>query len=331
VRIAESRWNLGFPGGCNLGRAEARGELIVLLHDDAEAEPRWLPALVDAAERHPGAGIIASRVLSSDGSRLRMAGGVLFSDTSAAHIGVGAEPEAPEHMLPRPVDYSSSCSMLVRARTWDAIGGAEEQLFPGGYVDADLCVGAWAAGWEVRYEPLAAARHPERGSTTAGFKAFAYQRSRDRFRTKWAGELDRYEPAAADAEAATERALARAQARADELRSRPVAPGEPARTPAADPDLGPRLATLELRLLREYVAIVDTELAELQTRYTTTHHELDRVHAEYASAHAELERVRERAKTLDAILAGGWWRLRTRLLPLIGLGRRLRRGHRNRD
>jgi hypothetical protein len=325
VRIAESPWNLGFAGGCNLGRAEARGELLVLLHDDAEAEEGWLPGLVEAAERHPGAGVIGSRVLSDDGSRLRMAGGVLFSDTSAAQLGRGAAPEAPEHMVSRPVDYSSSCSLLVRARTWDAIGGADEQLFPGGYVDADLCVAAWAAGWEVRYEPVAAVRHRVRGSMTAGFKAFTHQRSRDRFRTKWARELDRYEPPAADEQAAVERALARAEARAEEISARPRPAGAGARSGTAYPELGPRLAALELRLLREYVAVVDTELEELQGRYAAAHHELDRVHSEYASAHAELEDLRERAKTLDAILAGGWWRLRTRLLPLLRLGRRLRR------
>ena len=53
------------------------------------------------------------------------------------------------------------------------------------------------------------------------------------------------------------------------------------------------------------------------------------MHAEYASLHdrlagaeAELEPLRERSRTLDAVLAGGWWRLRERLLPLIRLVRR---------
>ena len=89
-----------------------------------------------------------------------MAGGVLFSDASPAQLGAGAPADAPAHLVSRPVGYCSSASMLVRAATWDAIGGADELLFPGGYVDADLCVGAWSAGWEVRVEPRAAVRHP---------------------------------------------------------------------------------------------------------------------------------------------------------------------------
>lgn len=314
VRLAESRWNLGFAGACNLGRAQARGDLIVLLHDDAEAEEGWLPALVGSAERDPDAGVIGSRVLASDG-RLRLAGAVIFSDASTALLGRGADADAPEHMVSRPVDYCSSCSVLVRARTWDAIGGVDELMFPGGYVDADLGIAARAAGWTVRYEPSAVARHREGGSMTGGFRAFAHGRNRDRLRSKWATELKLHEPPALDREAATQRAVARADARADEIRARTRPRSAPARAESADPDLGPRLATLELRIRREYIAMVDRELERVHREHESQRQRL-------VSAEAELEMLREQAKTLDAILAGGW-RLRTRLLPLIRLARRI--------
>lgn len=319
VRIAESRWNLGFAGACNLGRTQASGELIVLLHDDAEAEAGWLPSLVDSAERHPEAGVIGSRVVERKDGRLQLAGAVIFSDASTAMLGRGADPDAPQHMVSRAVDYCSSCSLLVRAQTWDAIGGLDELLFPGGYVDADLCTAAWAAGWEVRYESLAVARHRAGGSTSSGFKAFIAQRNREHFRTKWAAELERYEPPGADVEAAAKGAVARAEARAEELRSRPRPRSSSAQTGAADADLGPRLATLELRLLREYVAIADSELERVHGEYQSVRHRL-------VSADAELENLRGRAAALDAILAGGWWRLRTRLLTLLKPVWRRRRG-----
>jgi GT2 family glycosyltransferase len=335
VRVAASRWNLGFAGGCNLGRAEARGELIVILHDDAEAQEGWLPALVDAAASHPGAGVIGSRVLGADGGRLHLAGAVIFSDATTELLGRGAEAEAPEHMVARPVDYCSSCAVLVRAQAWDEIGGLDELLFPGGYVDADLGTAAWTAGWRVRYEPSAAVRHRSGGSMTSGFKAFIHGRNRDRFRAKWAEQLALREPPAPDRNAAAGRALARAATRDAELAGRATATRPSAAVAPVDPDQGPRLATLELRLLREYVGIVDTELDRVRREHATAHRELDRVHSEYASLHqrhaeaaAELEVLRERARTLDAILAGGWWRLRGRLLPLIRPARRLRRPRR---
>ena len=241
MRLAESRWNLGFAGACNLGRSEARGELIVLLHDDAEAQEGWLPALVDAAERHPEAGVIASRVVESDSGQLQMAGGVMFSDGRSALLGRGADPDAPEHMVPRAIDYSSSCSLLVRATTWDTIGGADEQMFPGGYVDADIGMATWAAGWTVRYEPSAVARHRHLGTMTGGFKAFTHGRNRDRFLHKWAAELEQHEPWAPDEEAAAARAAARAEDRAERVLARgrpeaPVASERPRRIPISDRD-----------------------------------------------------------------------------------------------
>jgi GT2 family glycosyltransferase len=301
VRLAESRWNLGFAGACNLGRAEARGELIVLLHDDAEAEEGWLPALVDAAERHPDAGVIGGRVLKGDSGRLQLAGAVMFSDARSALLGSGAEADAPEHMFARPIDYSSSCSLLVRAQTWDEIGGADDLMFPGGYVDADLGMAAWAAGWTVRYEPSAVVRHRQLGTMTAGFKAYTHGRNRDRFRGKWAAELELHEPWAPDLEAAAARAAARAEARAEAIvaRGRPEAPA--ARGASADPDLGPRLATLELRLCREYIAALDPELERLHREYAVERRER-------LNAQAELEATRSGGRRL-------WPRRRQRPSP----------------
>src|SRR5689334_22739619 len=53
VTVITSLVPLGLAGGLNRGRAEARGELLVLFHDDAEAQPGWLDALVASADAHP--------------------------------------------------------------------------------------------------------------------------------------------------------------------------------------------------------------------------------------------------------------------------------------
>ena len=118
-------------------------------------------------------------MLDGDSGRLQLAGAVMFSDGQQRAAREGErDPDAPEHMAPRAIDYSSSCSLLVRAQTWDTIGGADELMFPGGYVDADLGMAAWAAGWTVRYEPSAVVRHRHLGTMTGGFKAFTHGRNR---------------------------------------------------------------------------------------------------------------------------------------------------------
>ncbi len=47
--------NLGFAAGTNLGIAEAAGELIATVNDDALVEPGWLAALASALDREPRA------------------------------------------------------------------------------------------------------------------------------------------------------------------------------------------------------------------------------------------------------------------------------------
>src|SRR3954468_19167245 len=49
IRITTSAVNLGLAGAANRGRALARGDLLVVLHDDAEVESGWLEALVTTA------------------------------------------------------------------------------------------------------------------------------------------------------------------------------------------------------------------------------------------------------------------------------------------
>jgi O-antigen biosynthesis protein len=315
-RLVDSAWNLGFAGASNLGRAHCQGELIVLLHDDAEPEEGWLEALVSAARRHPEAGVIGSRVLSGDGL-LELAGAAIFSDATTALRGRGSPPTEDEFMVSRPVDYCGSSSLLVRAETWDSVGGLDELMFPAGYVDVDLSIAARSAGWVVWYEAAAVVRHHAGGTMSSGFKVFAHERNRARLRAKWAPELELHEPPSPDLDGAVARAQIRAEARAAELGARPQrAVGSAAAPQVATEELGPRLAALELAMRREYVAIVDAELEGVRS-------ELERQSQRAHQMETELVPLRERAATLDAVLAGGWWRLRRRVLPLISLARRL--------
>lgn len=236
--------------------------------------------------------MIGSRVLSDDGEKLQTAGAVMFADANSALLGRGGQPDAAQHLAGRPVDYCTSASLLVRADLWDEVGGLDELLFPAGYVDADLAMAAWAAGQAVLYEPSSVVHHRHGGTMPDGFKVFVHRRNRARFRQRWAKDLEAHEPppgGEADLEAACERALARAAARADAI-GKGEGPARATRPPErrAPPDpneLGPRLARLELRLRREYIAIAAPEL--------------ERVHREYAKerelrlhAQAELERLR---------------------------------------
>ena len=71
VELLRTGANLGFAGGNNVGltRALERGaDWVLLLNNDATAEPGLLPALEHAARTRPDAGLLACTILSPDGA-----------------------------------------------------------------------------------------------------------------------------------------------------------------------------------------------------------------------------------------------------------------------
>jgi len=63
VRLIARDVNSGFSSVVNVGIDAAEAGLVALLNSDAEAHPRWISELVLAAERHPGAGFFATKML----------------------------------------------------------------------------------------------------------------------------------------------------------------------------------------------------------------------------------------------------------------------------
>ena len=212
ARVAESGVNLGVAGGDNLGRDLARGELLVFAHDDVVFQPGWLTALVAVADARPEAGAVGSRVLDPDG-RLQTAGAVVFRDASSWVL---QDPSTPEHGISA-ADYCSSSSLLVRAETWDAVGGMDERLFPAYHVDVDLGLAVWAAGRSVLCALDARVRHRRGSSSSDRFRGFVGVRNQAAVRRKWRAALDQHVPCPEGPALAEPQARMRAEAAAERV------------------------------------------------------------------------------------------------------------------
>jgi GT2 family glycosyltransferase len=281
IRILESSVRLGLARSGNRGRRADRGELLILLHDDAEIEPGWLEALVGAADSHPEAGVIGGIVLNPDGS-LQGAGAILWRDGFNSPAWIGPPPSPENFGRARAVDFSGSCSLLVRAVTWDAASGLDARLFPAYFVDVDLCMAARSAGWTVLLEPAARIRHHRGASLQPRLRDVAFVRNRERFLEKWGGALEAYEPRADD-DAAIARALERTETLAARIAAcpKPLRDDEPPSN-AEPPDLEERHALeQDLALQKEYARSLEAALEAMQGQL--------------------------------------WWRTYRRLLPLIRL------------
>jgi GT2 family glycosyltransferase len=152
VRVTSSPVNLGLAGAGNRGRALARGDLLILLHDDAEIEPGWMEALVETADSYPEAGAIGGKVLYPDG-QLQFAGAILWQNGICSFPWVGEWPPPTAFNRLRAVDFCGTSSLLVRAGLWDFVGGLDEQFYPVYYVDVDLAMALRKLGFVVLYQP----------------------------------------------------------------------------------------------------------------------------------------------------------------------------------
>ncbi|HVE63552.1 MAG TPA: glycosyltransferase [Mycobacteriales bacterium] len=216
VRVVVSAVNLGFGGGNTYAATLARGELLLLLNDDVTVEPGWLDALVTAADEHPEAAAVGSRILFPDGT-LQEAGSVLWADGSTAPVGRGLPADTDAYNFRRHVDYISACSLLVRKSAFDAVGGFDPRYHPAYYEDVDFCLELRQRGHRVLYEPASRIRHHESQSTQLRFKQFLFQRNGAAFRDKWADQIADQEPADPTSPAAVERAVHRGRGKPPRL------------------------------------------------------------------------------------------------------------------
>lgn len=162
--VLDAGGNLGFSGGNNVGirHALAAGaEWILLLNNDAEAEPGLLGRLVAAAGG--GRFLAAPKIVyASAPSRVWYGGG--YVDRVRGGFYHDTDPELASR--PREVGFASGCCMLLPAEFFRTEGLMDESYFLY-YEDAELCMRAARAGWRIRYVPDAVVRHKV-GVTTGG-------------------------------------------------------------------------------------------------------------------------------------------------------------------
>lgn len=163
--------NRGFTGACNAGLRAARGDILILLNNDTEADPNWLAALVDAFECHPEVGLIASKMLLFDQRDVfHTAGDFYRVDGLPGNRGVW---QADIGQYEREEYVFSACggAAAYRRALLDEIGLLDEDFFYS-CEDVDLAWRAQLAGWRCLYVPQAVVYHrlaATGGGVTASF------------------------------------------------------------------------------------------------------------------------------------------------------------------
>lgn len=177
VAFIEMKKNTGFAGGNNTGikyALEHGADYILLLNNDTTVEPNFLTELVKAAEADKKSGILGPKIyFHSEPAKIWFAGGklnwLMTKGTHVDYLKIDNKEMPPEK--PRQTEYITGCCLLIKKEVVKKIGLMSEDYFLY-YEDADWCLRARKAGWQIIFVPSAAIFHKH--SRSAGEHSFPY-------------------------------------------------------------------------------------------------------------------------------------------------------------
>lgn len=176
VAVIANKTNLGYGRANNLGLRAATGRHLLILNPDTVPQPGALRPLVDFAEAHPKAGIVAPRLLNPDGTLQNAA--FHFPTIPMAVLDLFPPPAFLPGSLrlrllqsrlngryseetgakPFEIDHPLGACFLIKRETYEQCGGFNERIFM--YAEEiDLALKYALQGWECWQEPASRVVH----------------------------------------------------------------------------------------------------------------------------------------------------------------------------
>ena len=170
LNLIESKENLGFSKGCNLGAKTASGKYLLFLNSDTEIKDQGFINMVDYLNKNEQIGILGGALKNGDGTPQSSAG-KFYNLFNLLLMMIGLERlgflrESPKQI--KKVDWVSGASLMIRRKVFEKIGGFEKELFM--YAeDMELCFRAKLKGYSTYFYPEAMLFHKERASSNRTF------------------------------------------------------------------------------------------------------------------------------------------------------------------
>jgi N-acetylglucosaminyl-diphospho-decaprenol L-rhamnosyltransferase len=155
VRVVELGENLGFGPAVNRAVAQAPGDPLILLNNDAVPEPRFVEALLGGLG--DGVDSVAGVLLQERAPELIDSAGVVADATLMGFDYLHGEPAGAAETAPPPLGPTGGAA-LYRRRAFEAVGGFDERIFLY-YEDLDLALRLAARGGRCALAPTARALH----------------------------------------------------------------------------------------------------------------------------------------------------------------------------
>ncbi len=163
LTLIESKTNLGFAGGNNLGLNYALAKdftQILLLNNDTLVSETFIQNLITVAETNPRYGILSPTILTYPSEKIWYAGGKIdWLRSGGYHFNMGQDFDPVSLTKPaQTCSFLSGCCMLIKREVIEQVGLLDPDYFL--YMeDADYCVRVTRAGYELVYVPASKIWH----------------------------------------------------------------------------------------------------------------------------------------------------------------------------
>ncbi|AAK81009.1 hypothetical protein BJV85_000828 [Clostridium acetobutylicum] len=182
--LIESKKNLGFAGGNNLGIKYAmkhNADYVLLLNNDTVVENDFLDKLLEVHENYGNVGIVGGKIYYYyDKNRIWYAGGKINKFTGKTkHIGVNEIDEGQYNNISI-TGYVTGCMMLISKGAIEKCGVMDEKYFLY-YEETDWNVRIKNAGFKIMYTPLSKIYHKVSSTTGKSDLIMSYYYDRNRY------------------------------------------------------------------------------------------------------------------------------------------------------
>ncbi len=175
AKIILNEENKHFLLACNQASQLATADYLLFLNNDAQILGDSINVALQTIKSSPDIGAVGGKIILPDGT-LQEAGNIIWRDGSCLGYGRGDEPQAPQYMFRREVDYCSGAFLLTSRELFLKLAGFDRAYQPAYYEETDYCVKLHKAGKKIVYEPNVAILHYEFGSSSCSDRAIELQK-----------------------------------------------------------------------------------------------------------------------------------------------------------
>lgn len=170
VTLIESKENLGFGNGINLGAKSAKGEYLLFLNSDAEIQIDVFERMVAFMQSDEKIGMLGGKLVNHDGSMQRSFSN-FYGLKDIAILLFGREKLEMKLLgkdIRKEVDWVTGGCMFIRTAIFTAIQGFDPKIFM--YIeDMEICYRVKQLGYKIYYFPEFIVKHLGYGSSNREF------------------------------------------------------------------------------------------------------------------------------------------------------------------